>query len=268
MVGVKRKHPVLEAFYVVTRGPRLEAYLEQWLHRRIGHISGLASSSRRVLVLLSSRILGNSKMRSARSSGTLLGVLMVLSALCYPQHNIPVRVCIAGFDYVQKKNEAVLQQQARAFTSHKPDKTTHITTEGVLAPALKGTLKLQPSEKLSDVYGKVLAKEDYETASGLGCDYALFSLVTDASREMGPPPSTSLSSAMPSPLQAQSAPETSVIVIYRLQRINPPALVGDGSIPIHAAAPRNVVIADGLDAAVNQAFQKIAKDPQVPVKKP
>jgi hypothetical protein len=194
-------------------------------------------------------------------------VALILPASNYAQENVPVRVCIAGFNYEQKNDQVVLQEQAMTLTSHKPDKATHITTEGVLVPALKGHGRTKLGEKLSDVYGKELDKEDYETASKFGCDYALFSLVTDQFREMGPTPSTSLSPATPGGPRRVSS-ETSVIVIYRLQRINPPALVGDGSIPVHAAGPLNLVITDGLNIAANQAFQKIAKDPQVPVKKP
>lgn len=178
--------------------------------------------------------------------------------------------CIAGYGPYGQASEILLQQQAKALTSHKPDKTTHIATEGVLAPALEGFGKSESGDKPFNTYGKELNQEDYQTAHQAGCDYALFNIVTDDFSMMGSKPSTPLSPDMPGPvpLHAQQPPETSAIILFRLHRINPPALVGEGTIPVHAAAPMNVVIADGLNAAANQAFAKIAKDPQVPAKKP
>ena len=184
------------------------------------------------------------------------------------QQNKAIRVCVnlqiarlqGQISPSQRYHPALLHMQTNALSIHKPDKTRHFVLESVAVPELGEVPSGIPGRSPDEKFGDYLTDEDLKTAQAKGCEYVLFSLLSDTWAAMGGGPHTSfptLQQSLGVPFRTQ-VPEADVLVRYRLHALNPRAPVIEGSVVAHDPAPV-VAVTTALTLVANQVFERIAQ---------
>jgi hypothetical protein len=210
-------------------------------------------------------------MKRKTSLKLAIAALLTAAPVCNAQ-NKTVRVCVnvatatlgGQITNTGHPEPKLLRIQTSALSEHKPDKSRHFVLEGIGLPELGEPPSGIPGRSPYEKYGSSLSDADLNLAHEKGCDYVLFSLVSNPAAALGAVPHT----AFPTVTQSVGAPyggvdtqypEVQLLVTYRLHPIAPRTPAIEGSVSAHDTAPPYGVVSRALNLVANQVFDQIAK---------
>lgn len=202
-------------------------------------------------------------MKRETSLRLAVAVLLAAAPLCNAQQNKTVRVCVnletvtlAGdITNFQRDKPTLLSAQINALNEHKPGKKHHLSLDAIAVPEMGTRPSGIPGRSPYEKYGSQLTDADLKVAQEKGCDYILFSLVSNSAAAMGELPHTSLSPSYGGDLYPQSLAS----IVYRLHQLSPRAPVVEASVLAHDTGPTAGVVLRALDLVATQVFDRIAK---------